>query len=250
MPFISHRDSLLLVYYRIYSDKGPVEVTFHFYREDPFLGYALASRIEPPHSAANIKCYISEREHVAEHTGTILFADLDHLESSSPFEDDDPVDIVNPTGPGSAPGNPVHLIIVRPLKLEFMFPSFTPVVGMASESPRSLVTPSESSLPSLLGGIPRHAGYDYRVKTLVDVTSGSSYFVGVKLSFQAGDILYTDGVITKGQLGCFRSRVHVIMFQSLEYLQTCWAWMSFRPKTVMGKWDVRSSVFPFPVNMP
>jgi hypothetical protein len=206
MLFISHRDSLLLVYYRIYSDKGPVEVTFDYYREDPFLGYARASSIEPPHSAANIKHYISEREHFAEHTDVILFTDLDHLKSDSSFEDADPVDIINPTGPGSAPGNPVHLIIVRPLEL----PGFTPEVGT-----RRLVTALESSLPSLLGGVPRHAGYNYKVKTLLARTSRPSYILGRELSFQAGDILYTDGVITRGKLGYFCSRVHIITFQSL-----------------------------------
>jgi hypothetical protein len=104
----------LSVYYRIYSENGVVEVRNPTTPEDPFLGRALATQIPPPHTAANIKRYLSRRDHLISKGGSTLF---ETLYSPFAFDDSEFLDLKNPTGLGSSPDYPVALAMLGELDI-------------------------------------------------------------------------------------------------------------------------------------
>ena len=100
---------MLLVYYRIYSEDGaiPLKTPVPTFPGDPFLGRIKAISVPPPHTSKTVKCSIAKVECIKDPTKTILFLSP---YSQSPTGDADKVDILNRTGPGSTPQEPLAIV--------------------------------------------------------------------------------------------------------------------------------------------
>jgi hypothetical protein len=129
---------------------------------DPFLGRVLAIRIPPSHSVSRLKRHLSKQESIPEDKNIEFY---DNLACHAPLKDIDHVDIIDPVGAGSTPGDPVALVILDT-------PKSLPETPASNTSSRSLATSSSPSLPSHLGGVPRLNGYDYILRTLVSYGRG------------------------------------------------------------------------------
>jgi hypothetical protein len=194
---------ILPVYYRVYSGDNALEVKNHVDPNDPFLGRVLAIRIPPSHSAAHLKRHLSKQENIPEDKHIEFYG---NLACRAPLKDTDHVDIIDPVGAGSTPGDPIALVIL-------IAPKSQPETSASSTSPRSLAQSSSPSLPSYLGGFRRRYGYDYVLRTLDDkghVLNGQLSFdliwivspeTGWRnyLAFRKGETLYTDGRPVQGK---------------------------------------------------
>jgi hypothetical protein len=160
------------VYYRVYSDGIAAEIKSHVSSDDPYLGRFSPVQIAPPHNAIQITRFLRRIERITDSQFVTLFSDFT---SQQPLEDDFPVNIVGPAGPGSQPGLPIVLVT--------------------------------SSQP--VGSEPK-AGFDLKLEALVNKKSGDLYSrspiesslispcsVDVEpgdLCYQKGDILYTNAI--------------------------------------------------------
>ena len=97
----------MLVYYRIYAEDGAIPSKTPVTPGDPFLGRIKALSVPPPHTARAVKRTIAKVENIKDRTNTSL---LLTLYSKSPMSDDDKVTILNHTGPGSTPQEPLALV--------------------------------------------------------------------------------------------------------------------------------------------
>ena len=97
---------ILLVYYRIYAEDGaiPSKTPTTGY---PFVGHIKARAVPPPHTAKAVKRRIAKVEDIKDPSSISLFLTPC---SQSPMHDDDKVDILNCTGPGSTPQEPLALV--------------------------------------------------------------------------------------------------------------------------------------------
>ena len=99
---------ILLVYYRIYTEDGAIPSKTPATSRDPFLGRIKARSVPPPRIAGSVKCTIATLENIKDGEGTSLF--LTPF-SESPMSDADKVIILDGTGPGSAPQEPLALVV-------------------------------------------------------------------------------------------------------------------------------------------
>ena len=97
----------LLVYYRIYAEDGSIVSKTPAAPDDPFLGRIKARSVAPPHTAKAVKRSIAKMENIKDRTNTSLFFTP---YSQSPMGDDDKVTILNRTGSGSTPQEPLALV--------------------------------------------------------------------------------------------------------------------------------------------
>ena len=97
----------LLVYYRIYAEDGAIFSKTPAAPGDPFLGRIKARYVPPPHTAKAVKRTIAKVENIKDRTSTSLFLTP---YSQSPMGDADKVTILNRTGPGSTPQEPLALV--------------------------------------------------------------------------------------------------------------------------------------------
>ena len=74
---------------------------------DTFLGYIKVRSVSPPHTAKAVKSSIAKVENIKDHESTSLFL-TPH--SKSPLDDAENVTILNGTGPGSTPQEPLALV--------------------------------------------------------------------------------------------------------------------------------------------
>ena len=99
--------SHLLVYYRIYAEDGAIPSETPVAHGDPFLGRINARYVPPPHTAKAVKRSISKVENFKDCTITSLFLTP---YTQSPIGDADEITILNCTGPGSTPQEPLALV--------------------------------------------------------------------------------------------------------------------------------------------
>ena len=98
---------ILLVYYRIYAEDGAIPSKTPAAPSDPFLGRIKARSVPPPHTAKAVKHSIAKVENIEDRTSTSLFLTP---YSQSPMSDADKVTILDRTGPGSTPQEPLALV--------------------------------------------------------------------------------------------------------------------------------------------
>jgi hypothetical protein len=96
----------LLVYYRIYAEDGGIPSKTPV-PGDPFLGHIKARSVPPPHTVKTVKRSIAKVEDIIDPTSTSLFLTP---YSQSSMADADKVTILNRTGPGSTPQEPLALV--------------------------------------------------------------------------------------------------------------------------------------------
>ena len=97
----------LLVYYRIYAEDGAIPSKAPVAPSNPFLGRIKAKSVAPPHTAETVKLSIAKVENIKARTNISLFLTP---YSQSPMGDADKVAILNRTGPGSTPQEPLALV--------------------------------------------------------------------------------------------------------------------------------------------
>jgi hypothetical protein len=102
---MAHKNKL--VYYRIYAEDGAIPSKTPVAPGDPFLGRIKARSVPPPHTAKAVKRSIAKVENIKDRTSTSLFLTP---YSQSPMGDADKVTILNRTGPGSTPQEPLALV--------------------------------------------------------------------------------------------------------------------------------------------
>ena len=98
----------LLVYYTIYAEDGAIPSKAPFTSDNPFLGRIKARSVAPPHIVRNVKRNIANVEDIKDRTITTTLFLTPH--SQSPMGDADEISIVNRTGPGSMPQEPLALV--------------------------------------------------------------------------------------------------------------------------------------------
>ena len=98
---------ILLVYYRIYAEDGAIPSKTPVTPGDPFLGRIKARSVPPPRTAKALKCSIAKVENIKDRESTTLFLTP---YSQSPMDDADKFTVLNGTGPGSTPQEPLALV--------------------------------------------------------------------------------------------------------------------------------------------
>jgi hypothetical protein len=97
----------LLVYYRIYAEDGAILSKTSVASDDPFLGRIKARSVPPPRTVKAVKRSIAKVENIKDRESTSLFLTP---YSQSPMDDADKVNILNGTGSGSTPQEPLALV--------------------------------------------------------------------------------------------------------------------------------------------
>ena len=97
----------LLVYYRIYAEDGAIPSKLPAAPSDPFIGRIKARSVPPPHTAKAVKHSIAKVENIKDRKSTSLFLTS---YSQSPMGDDGKITILNRTGPGSTPQEPLAIV--------------------------------------------------------------------------------------------------------------------------------------------
>ena len=98
---------ILLVYYLIYTEDGAIPSKTPTSPGDPFLGRIKARSVPPPHTVKAVKHSIAKVEDIKDRKSTSLFLTP---YSQSPMGNADKVNILNHTGPGSTPQEPLALV--------------------------------------------------------------------------------------------------------------------------------------------
>ena len=98
---------ILLVYYRIYAEDGAIPSKIPVTPSNPFIGRIKAKSLPPPRIAETVKCGIATFENIKDGECASLFLTP---YSGTPMGDADKVIILNGTGPGSTPQEPLALV--------------------------------------------------------------------------------------------------------------------------------------------
>ena len=98
---------ILLVYYRIYAEDGVIPSKTPVSHGDPFLARIEAESVPPPLTVKAVKGRIAKVENVKDCESSSLFLTL---HSQSPIDDNEKVTILNDTGPGSRPQEPLAVV--------------------------------------------------------------------------------------------------------------------------------------------
>ena len=98
---------ILLVYYRIYAEDGAIPSKTPATPGDPFLGRIKARSVPPSYTVKAVKRSIAKVENIKDRANTSLFLTP---YSQSSMGDTDKVTILNRTGPGSMPQEPLALV--------------------------------------------------------------------------------------------------------------------------------------------
>jgi hypothetical protein len=96
-----------VVYYRIYAEDGAIPSKTPVAPGDVFLGRIKARAVPPPRNAEAVKCSIAKVENIKDSTRSSLFLTP---YSESPMSDAQKITILNGTGPGSTPQEPLALV--------------------------------------------------------------------------------------------------------------------------------------------
>jgi hypothetical protein len=98
---------ILLVYYRVYAQDGPIPSMHPVYSNDPYLARILAEVVAPPHTAKSVKRCISNIENIEPEITTDLFLSVSN---QAPMDDASHVSIIANPGPGCLPSEPMALV--------------------------------------------------------------------------------------------------------------------------------------------
>ena len=100
----------MLVYYRIYAEDGAIFSKTPVTPSDPFLGRIKARSVPPPgpRTVKAVKRSIAKVENIKDRESTSLFLTP---YSQSPMDDADKITILNGTGLGSTPQEPLALVV-------------------------------------------------------------------------------------------------------------------------------------------
>jgi hypothetical protein len=96
-----------VVYYRIYAEDGVIPSKTSATPDDVCLGRINAKFVPPPHNVNSLKRRLAKAENIDYRTRTSLFLTP---YSQSPMDDAGKVSILNRTGPGSLPQEPLALV--------------------------------------------------------------------------------------------------------------------------------------------
>ena len=99
----------LMVYYRTYVEDGAIPSKTPVDSSDPFLGRIKARSVPPPHTVKSLKLRIAKMEDINLNDPTSISIFLTP-EMRSPMADADKFTILNRTGPGSTPQEPLALV--------------------------------------------------------------------------------------------------------------------------------------------
>jgi hypothetical protein len=97
----------LLVYYRIYAEDGAIPSRTPISPGDPFLGRIKVRSVPPPRTVKAVKGSIAKVENIKDRESTSIFLTP---YSQSPMDDAEKFTILNGTGPGSTPQEPLALV--------------------------------------------------------------------------------------------------------------------------------------------
>jgi hypothetical protein len=151
------------VYYRVFSEDGPIRTLNPVYSEDPYLGRIAARLVTPPHIAINLRRCLSNAENIDSTIITRLFVSCS---SQRAMDDAGRVSILAYPGLGCSPNEPMVLVAVFPHTFELPPPEMvmplqagvdegsTPLESQYSKHPQGplcyiLTAISSSPLPSL-----------------------------------------------------------------------------------------------------
>ena len=98
---------IISVYYRIYAEDGAIPSKTPVTPDDPFLGRIDAISVPPPHTTKAVKHSIAKVENIKNRASTSLFVTS---YNQSPMGDDEKVTVLNDTGLGSTPQEPLALV--------------------------------------------------------------------------------------------------------------------------------------------
>ena len=98
---------IISVYYRIYAEDGAIPSKTPVTPDDPFLGCIDAISVPPPHTTKAVKHSIAKVENIKNRASTSLFVTS---YNQSPMGDDEKVTVLNDTGLGSTPQEPLALV--------------------------------------------------------------------------------------------------------------------------------------------
>ena len=100
----------MIVYYRIYAKDGAIASKTPATPSDPFLGRIKALSVPPPHrdTAAAVKRTIAKLENIKDRESTTSLFLTPYRKS--PMGDADKLTILNRTGPGSTPQEPLAFV--------------------------------------------------------------------------------------------------------------------------------------------
>lgn len=97
----------MIVYYRIYAEDGALPSNAPVSPGDPFLGRIKVRSVPPPRTVKAVKVSITKVENIKDRESATLFLTP---YSQSPMDDTEKVTILNGTGPGSTPQEPLALV--------------------------------------------------------------------------------------------------------------------------------------------
>ena len=100
---------ILLAYYRIYSEDGAIPSKTPVAPGDPFIGRINSRSVAPPHTAEAIKFRIAKAEDINLNDPTTIRLFLSPY-NQSPLDDTEKVNILDRTGAGSTPEEPLALV--------------------------------------------------------------------------------------------------------------------------------------------
>jgi hypothetical protein len=95
------------VYYRLYLADEAVASKLPVYSNNEYIGRIDATCVSPPHTAGTISRFIAKREGI-----TNPIALFSTISNPAPTNDQDLLAIFTGTGPGSAPQDPVALVMI------------------------------------------------------------------------------------------------------------------------------------------
>ena len=128
----------MLVYYRIYAENGVIPSNTPVAPGDPFLGRIKFTSVPPPRTVKSVRGSITKVENIQDRERTTLYLTSNN---ESPMDDSEKVIILNGTGPGSTPQEPLALV-AEMLDSERSALESDGRVGLANAAERN-TTPSE-----------------------------------------------------------------------------------------------------------
>ena len=87
---------------------GAVPLANHIHSDNPYLGRISAEFVAPPHTVVSLKHYLSSVENIDDKTTASLFVSPS---SQAPMGEMDRVSILEHSGAGCTPNDPVALVI-------------------------------------------------------------------------------------------------------------------------------------------
>jgi hypothetical protein len=87
---------------------GAVPLANHIHSDNPYLGHISAEFVAPPHTVVSLKHYLSSVKNIDDKTTTSL---LVSPSSQAPMGEMDCVSILEHSGAGCTPNDPVALVI-------------------------------------------------------------------------------------------------------------------------------------------